>query len=172
MTESEKYMREALLEAEKAFAAGEVPIGAVMVREGEIIARGHNLRNTDKNPLRHAEIDVIDQAAGIVGDWRLEDCVLYVTVEPCPMCAGAIVQARIPKVVFGTRNSKAGCAGSILDLLNEPRFNHQVEVEEGILQPECSEIMKRFFKRFRKNNKAEQGNPEEKSVIPADFTEN
>ena len=146
MTESEKYMTEALAEAEKALAAGEVPIGAVMVRNGEIIARGHNLRNT--------EIDVIDAAAKIVGDWRLEDCVLYVTVEPCPMCAGAIVQARIPRVVFGTRNSKAGCAGSVLDVLNEPRLNHQVVVEEGVLQPQCSEIMKRFFKRFRKNANA------------------
>ena len=155
MTESEKYMTEALLEAEKALAAGEVPIGAVMVRNGEIIARGHNLRNTDKNPLRHAEIDVIDASAKIVGDWRLEDCVLYVTVEPCPMCAGAIVQARIPKVVFGTRNSKAGCAGSVLDVLKEPKLNHQVEIEEGILHPQCSEIMKRFFKRFRKNAKTE-----------------
>ena len=113
MTESEKYMTEALAEAEKALAAGEVPIGAVM-----------------------------------------EDCVLYVTVEPCPMCAGAIVQARIPRVVFGTRNSKAGCAGSVLDVLNEPRLNHQVAVEEGVLQPQCSEIMKRFFKRFRKNANA------------------
>ena len=158
MTEDERYMTEALAEAEKALAAGEVPIGAVMVRGGEIIARGHNLRNTDKNPLRHAEISVIDAAAGIVGDWRLEDCVLYVTVEPCPMCAGAIVQARIPKVVFGTRNSKAGCAGSVLDVLNEPKLNHQVEVEEGILQPQCSEIMKRFFRRFRKNVSAEQTN--------------
>ncbi|WMI81227.1 tRNA adenosine(34) deaminase TadA [Anaerotignum sp. MB30-C6] len=152
MTDSEKYMKEALLEAEKAFSAGEVPIGAVMVRDGEIIARGHNLRNSAKNPLRHAEIDVINEAAGIVGDWRLEDCTLYVTVEPCPMCAGAIVQARIPKVVFGTRNTKAGCAGSILDLLNEPRFNHQVAVEEGILQEECGQMMRLFFKRFRKNN--------------------
>ena len=156
MTEDERYMTEALAEAEKALAVGEVPIGAVMVRGGEIIARGHNLRNTDKNPLRHAEISVIDAAAGIVGDWRLEDCVLYVTVEPCPMCAGAIVQARIPKVVFGTRNSKAGCAGSVLDVLNEPRLNHQVQVEEGILQPQCSEIMKRFFRRFRKNVSAER----------------
>lgn len=155
MTESENYMAEALLEAEKALAAGEVPIGAVMVRNGEIIARGHNRRNTDKNPLRHAEIDVIDASAKIVGDWRLEDCVLYVTVEPCPMRAGAIVQARIPKVVFGTRNSKAGCAGSVLDVLNEPKLNHQVEVEEGVLQPQCSEIMKRFFKRFRKNASAQ-----------------
>ena len=157
MTEQDLYyMKEALLEGEKALAEGEVPIGAVMVRGGEIIARGHNMRNTAKNPLRHAEIDVINEAAGIVGDWRLEDCTLYVTVEPCPMCAGAIVQARIPRVVFGTRNSKAGCAGSILDLLNEPRFNHQVEVEEGLLQPECSEIMKRFFSRFRKNKAAEE----------------
>ncbi len=144
-------MREALLEAEKALAAGEVPIGAVMVRDGEMIARGHNLRNTAKNPLRHAEIDVINEAAGIVGDWRLEDCTLYVTVEPCPMCAGAIVQARIPKVVFGTRNSKAGCSGSVLDVLHEPKLNHQVETEEGILQEECAEIMRRFFRRFRKN---------------------
>ena len=157
MTEQDLYyMKEALLEGEKALAEGEVPIGAVMVRGGEIIARGHNMRNTAKNPLRHAEIDVINEAAGIVGDWRLEDCTLYVTVEPCPMCAGAIVQARIPRVVFGTRNSKAGCAGSILDLLNEPRFNHQVEVEEGLLQPECSEIMKRFFRRFRKTKAAEE----------------
>ena len=145
-------MREALLEAEKALAAGEVPIGAVMVRDGEMIARGHNLRNTAKNPLRHAEIDVINEAAGIVGDWRLEDCTLYVTVEPCPMCAGAIVQARIPKVVFGTRNSKAGCSGSVLDVLHEPKLNHQVETEEGILQEECAEIMRRFFRRFRKKS--------------------
>ena len=129
-----------------------MPIGAVMVRNGEIIARGYNLRNTAKNPLCHAEIEVINTAAKLVGDWRLEDCVLYVTVEPCPMCAGAIVQARIPKVVFGTRNSKAGCAGSILDILNEPRFNHQVLVEEGILQEECSGLMRLFFRRFRKNN--------------------
>ena len=153
MEESERFMREALLEAEKALAAGEVPIGAVMVRDGEIIARGHNLRNTAKNPLRHAEIDVINEAAGIVGDWRLEDCTLYVTVEPCPMCAGAIVQARIPKVVFGTRNSKAGCSGSVLDVLHEPKLNHQVETEEGILHEECAEIMRRFFRRFRKNTK-------------------
>jgi len=152
MTEDEEYMKEALAEAQKAFDAGEVPIGAVMVRNGEVIARGYNLRNTAKNPLCHAEIEVINKSAELVGDWRLEDCVLYVTVEPCPMCAGAIVQARIPKVVFGTRNSKAGCAGSILDILNEPRFNHQVLVEEGILQEECSGLMRLFFKRFRKNS--------------------
>ena len=153
MTEEQDlyYMQQALLEAEKALQAGEVPIGGVIVRENEIIARGHNMRNTAKNPLRHAEIDIINIAADVVGDWRLEDCTLYVTVEPCPMCAGAIVQARIPRVVFGTRNNKAGCAGSILNLLQEPKFNHQVEVTEGLLQEECSEIMKRFFKRFRKS---------------------
>lgn len=156
MTESEKYMAEALAEAEKALAAGEVPIGAVMVRNDEIIARAHNLRNTAKNPLRHAEIDVIDAAAGIVGDWRLEDCTLYVTVEPCPMCAGAIVQARIPKVVFGARNSKAGCSGSVLDILHEPKLNHQVATEEGILQEACGEIMRKFFRQFRKNTGAEE----------------
>ena len=150
MTESEKYMTEALAEAEKALAAGEVPIGAVMVRNGEIIARGHNLRNTDKNPLRHAEIDVIDAAAKIVGDWRLEECTMYITLEPCQMCAGAIVQARIPRVVIGCRNPKAGCAGSILNLLNVPAFNHQVELTEGILQEECSTLLKEFFRKLRK----------------------
>ena len=154
MTEQEYYMTEALAEAEKAFALGEVPIGAVMVRQGEIIARGHNLRNSQKNPLRHAEIDVIDASAKVVGDWRLEDCVLYVTIEPCPMCAGAIVQARIPKVVFGARNSKAGCGGSILNVLQEPRLNHQVEIEEGVLEEDCKAWMKAFFQRFRKAKKA------------------
>ena len=147
-------MKEALRQAKKAEKLGEVPIGCVIVKDGKIIARGYNRRNTDKNTLAHAELQAIRKASKAVGDWRLEDCVLYVTVEPCPMCAGAIVQARIPRVVFGTRNSKAGCAGSVLDVLNEPRLNHQVAVEEGVLQPQCSEIMKRFFKRFRKNANA------------------
>lgn len=155
MTESEKYMTEALAEAEKALAAGEVPIGAVMVRNGEIIARGHNLRNTDKNPLRHAEIDVIDAAAKIVGDWRLEDCVLYVTVEPLPdVRPGRLCRHASQRWFSGQETARAGCAGSVLDVLNEPRLNHQVAVEEGVLQPQCSEIMKRFFKRFRKNANA------------------
>jgi len=148
--EDDRYMQEALVEAQKAFDCGEVPIGAVLVQGQTIIARGYNLRNTKKNPLRHAEIDVINQGAEVVGDWRLEDCVLYVTVEPCPMCAGAIIQARMPKVVFGTRNSKAGCGGSILNILQEPRFNHQAEVVEGVLQEECASMMKQFFRRFRK----------------------
>lgn len=148
------FMKEALLEAQKAFDKGEVPIGAVIVQEGQVIARGHNLRNSNKNPLCHAEISAINQAAEIVGDWRLEDCQLYVTVEPCPMCAGAIVQARIPQVIFGARNQKAGCAGSILNILQEPRFNHQVETVEGVLQEECGQLMKRFFQRFRKNRES------------------
>ena len=153
MSEQEYYMTEALIEAKKAFALNEVPIGAVMVRQGEIIARGYNLRNSAKNPLCHAEIDVINKSAEIVGDWRLEDCTLYVTVEPCPMCAGAIIQARIKKVVFGAENKKAGCAGSILNLLQMPEFNHQAELTTGVLQEECSQIMKSFFKELREKKK-------------------
>lgn len=147
--EHECYMQAALEEAQKAFDLGEVPIGAVIVRNGEIIGRGHNERNTGKSPLLHAEITAIGQAAEAVGDWRLEDCSLYVTIEPCPMCAGAIVQARIPLVVFGARNAKAGCAGSILDLLREPRFNHQATVLEGVLETDCRRMMQRFFRSLR-----------------------
>lgn len=150
--ENEEYMREALIEAKKAYDIDEVPIGCVMVRGGEIIARGYNTRNTAKNPLCHAEIEVINKAAQIVGDWRLEDCVMYVTVEPCPMCAGAIVQARIPKIVFGARNQKAGCCGSVLNIVNEPKLNHRVEVVEGVLGEECGSIMTEFFKRFKNKN--------------------
>ena len=145
-------MQEALKEAYKAQEHGEVPIGCVIEYKGEIIGRGHNLRNSKKNPLCHAEITAINEAAGVIRDWRLEECTLYVTVEPCPMCAGAIVQARIPNVVFGTRNSKAGCAGSILNILNEPSFNHQVNVTDGILKEECAKPMSEFFKQFRKGH--------------------
>ena len=148
-----KYMREAVNEASKAIESGEVPIGCVIVYQDEIIGRGHNLRNSKKNPLCHAEISAINEAACFMGDWRLEECTLYVTVEPCPMCAGAIVQARIPRVVFGTPNVKAGCAGSILNILNEPKFNHQVDVTCGVLREECAAPMSEFFKRFRKKNK-------------------
>ena len=148
-----KYMREAVNEASKAIESGEVPIGCVIVYKDEIIGRGHNLRNSKKNPLCHAEISAINEAAGFMGDWRLEECTLYVTVEPCPTCAGAIVQARIPRVVFGTPNVKAGCAGSILNILNEPKFNHQVDVTCGVLREECAAPMSEFFKRFRKKNK-------------------
>ena len=150
MTEEEKYMKEALRQAKKAEKLGEVPIGCVIVKDGKIIARGYNRRNTDKNTLAHAELQAIRKASKAVGDWRLEECTMYITLEPCQMCAGAIVQARIPRVVFGTPNVKAGCAGSILNLLNVPAFNHQVELTEGILQEECSTLLKEFFRKLRK----------------------
>lgn len=151
--EQEKYMSMALEEAKKAYDNNEVPIGCVIEYKGEIIGKGANMRITDKNVLAHAEIIAINQACGAMGDWRLEDCTLYVTVEPCPMCAGAIVQARIKKVVFGAENPKAGCAGSIVNLLQNDSFNHQVEIEKGVCADECGAIMKSFFKRFRNKEK-------------------
>lgn len=150
MNENEKYMREAIKQAKKAYAIGEVPIGCVIVYEGKIIGRGYNRRTTDKNPLAHAELIAIKKASKKMGDWRLEDCTLYVTLEPCQMCSGAIVQARMKKVVVGCMNPKAGCAGSILNLLQVEQFNHQVELEIGVLQEECSLMMKNFFKELRK----------------------
>ena len=146
-------MKEAIRQARKAGKLDEVPIGCVIVRDGKIIARGYNRRNTEKSTLAHAEIQAIRKASKVVGDWRLEDCTMYITLEPCQMCAGAIVQARIPKVVIGSRNPKAGCAGSILDLLHVPAFNHQVELEEGVLQEECSEMLTSFFRELRKKKK-------------------
>lgn len=146
-------MKEAIRQAKKAGKLDEVPIGCVIVRDGRIIARGYNRRNTEKSTLAHAEIQAIRKASKVVGDWRLEDCTMYITLEPCQMCAGAIVQARIPKVVIGSRNPKAGCAGSILDLLHVPAFNHQVELEEGVLQEECSEMLTSFFRELRKKKK-------------------
>jgi len=143
------FMTEALAEARRAFVMGEVPIGCVIVHDGKIIAKAANERVARKNVLYHAEILAIDQACEAIGDWRLEDCTLYVTLEPCPMCAGAIVQARIPKVVYGAKSPKAGCAGSILNILNEPRFNHSVEVLDGICEAECASLMSDFFTRFR-----------------------
>lgn len=150
MNENEKYMREAIKQAKKAYAIGEVPIGCVIVYEGKIIGRGYNRRTIDKNPLAHAELIAIKKASKKMGDWRLEDCTLYVTLEPCQMCSGAIVQARMEKVVVGCMNPKAGCAGSILNLLQVEQFNHQVELEIGVLQEECSLMMKNFFKELRK----------------------
>lgn len=145
----EKYMREALRLARKAMELGEVPIGCVIVREGKIIGRGYNRRNTDKTVLAHAEITAIKKACKKIDDFRLEDCEMYVTLEPCPMCAGAIVQARIPKVNFGCRNAKAGSAGSIINILDVKGFNHQVKSECGILEEECSLILKEFFRKLR-----------------------
>lgn len=146
-------MKEAIRQAKKAGKLDEVPIGCVIVRDEKIIARGYNRRNTEKSTLAHAEIQAIRKASKVVGDWRLENCTMYITLEPCQMCAGAIVQARIPKVVIGSRNPKAGCAGSVLDLLHVPAFNHQVELEEGVLQEECSEMLTSFFRELRKKKK-------------------
>lgn len=149
----EYYMKAALGQAKKALRLGEVPIGCVIVYENTIIARGYNRRNTDKNTLAHAELTAIKRASKKIGDWRLEDCTLYVTLEPCQMCAGAIVQARIPAVVMGCMNPKAGCGGSILNLLEMPEFNHQVQVTRGVLEEECSAVLKEFFKQLRIRNK-------------------
>ena len=156
LTEEERYMKEAIRQARKAGKLNEVPIGCVIVRDGKIIARGYNRRNTDLNTLAHAELQAIRKASRVVGDWRLEDCVMYITREPCQMCAGAIVQARIPKVVIGSRNPKAGCAGSVLDLLHVPAFNHQVELKEGVLKEECSELLVSFFRELRQKKKANE----------------
>lgn len=144
------FMKEALKQARKAGKIGEVPIGCVIVQDGQIIARGYNRRNTDKTTLAHAELAAIKKASKEVGDWRLEDCTLYVTLEPCQMCAGAIVQARMKRVVAGAMNPKAGCAGSVLNLLQVERFNHQVEFEHGVLEEECSKVLQDFFKQLRK----------------------
>ncbi len=159
MTQDEKYMNEAIRQAKKAYALGEVPIGCVIVYEDRIIGRGYNRRNTDKNTLSHAEITAIRRASKQMGDWRLEGCTMYVTLEPCQMCAGALVQARIDRVVIGTMNPKAGCAGSILNLLQMKEFNHQVEIKYGVCQEECTEILQRFFEELRERNKEEKNNP-------------
>ena len=157
MTSDEKYMKEALKQAKKAFKLKEVPIGCVIVRDdGEVMGRGYNRRNTDKSTLSHAEISAIKKAVKKAGDWRLDDCTIYVTLEPCPMCAGAIVQSRIKRCVYGASSPKSGCAGSILDILNEPRFNHQVETDSGILVNECTEILQDFFKDLRVRLKADE----------------
>lgn len=148
----EKYMKEALRQAKKAAAIGEVPIGCVIVYQDKIIARGYNKRNSQKTTLGHAELLAIQKASKKLGDWRLEDCTMYITLEPCPMCAGAIVQARIPQVVIGAMNPKAGCAGSILNLLQVDRFNHQVETIIGVMEEECQFIMKEFFRQLRKKH--------------------
>ena len=156
INQDEKYMREAIKQAKKAYALGEVPIGCVIVYEDKIIARGYNRRNTDKNTLAHAEITAINRASKKIGDWRLEDCTLYVTLEPCQMCAGAIVQSRITNVVMGCMNPKAGCGGSILNILEMPEFNHQVNVLRGVMEEECSQILQDFFKELRIRNKEEK----------------
>lgn len=153
MTEQEKFMKEAIRQAKKAGSLEEVPIGCVIVRDGIIIARGYNRRNTEKSALAHAEVAAIKKASRVVGDWRLEGCTMYVTLEPCQMCAGAIVQSRLTEVVIGCMNPKAGCAGSILNLLEMEQFNHQVRVIRGVLEEECSSMLSQFFRELRKRKK-------------------
>lgn len=148
--EDRKYMREAIRQAKKAEQIEEVPIGCVIVYQGKIIGRGYNKRNLQGSTLAHAELLAIKKASKFLSDWRLEECTMYVTLEPCPMCAGAIVQARIPKVIIGAMNPKAGCAGSILNLLEERRFNHQVDTKRGLLEEECQNLLKEFFRNLRK----------------------
>ena len=149
-------MKEALKQAKKALEIGEVPIGCVIVRNGEIIGRGYNKRRKEGSVLGHAEIIAIKRACKKLGDWRMDDCDMYVTLEPCPMCAGAIVQARIRKVYMGAMNPKAGCAGSVMNILDEPGFNHQSEIVSGVLGEECSEILTAFFKKMREESKAKK----------------
>ena len=156
LTTDEKFMKEAIKQAKKAYAIGEVPIGCVIVHDGKIIGRGYNRRTIDKNTLAHAEIQAIRKACKKMNDWRLEECTMYVTLEPCQMCSGAIVQSRMTRVVVGCMNPKAGCAGSILNLLQMEEFNHQVELEIGVLEEACSQMMKSFFKELRDAKKAKK----------------
>ena len=160
----EKYMKEAVRQAKKAYGIGEVPIGCVIVYEDKIIGRGYNRRTIDKNTLAHAELAAIRKASRKMGDWRLEGCTMYVTLEPCQMCSGAIVQSRIPRVVIGCMNPKAGCAGSILNLLRMEEFNHQAEVTTGVLEKECSQMMKDFFKELRKTKKEKKDKEQNKKA--------
>lgn len=152
MREKEKYMKMAIVQAKKAERLDEVPIGCVIVNDGMVVGRGYNRRNIDRNTLSHAELNAIKKASRKLGDWRLDDCEMYVTTEPCQMCAGAIVQARIKKVYIGCMNPKAGCAGSILNLLQVDKFNHQVEIESGILKDECSSLLTSFFRKLRNHS--------------------
>ena len=153
MTADEKFMKAAITQARKAYAIDEVPIGCVIVQNDKIIARGYNRRNIDKNTLAHAELSAIRKASKKTGDWRLEDCTMYVTLEPCQMCAGAIVQSRMKRVVIGSMNAKAGCAGSVLNLLQMQQFNHQVEITRGVREEECSQMLSQFFRELRKRKR-------------------
>ena len=153
MIQEEKYMRAAIREAKKAYALNEVPIGCVIVQNDKIIARGYNRRNTEGNTLAHAELAAIKKASKKTGDWRLEDCTMYVTLEPCQMCAGAIVQSRMKEVVIACMNPQAGCAGSVINLLQMAEFNHQVEIRRGMLEEECSSMLSGFFQELREKKK-------------------
>lgn len=152
LSEDEKYMKAALTQARKAMALGEVPIGCVIVFDGAVIGRGYNRRNTDHSTLSHAEMTAIRRASRKMGDWRLEGCTLYCTLEPCPMCAGAIEQARIDRVVIGAPSDKSGCAGTVLNIVSNEALMHQSEITAGVLQDECSALLKEFFRRLRRQN--------------------
>ena len=165
LTDDEKYMKKALAQARRAAALGEVPIGCVIVCGGKVVGRGYNRRNTDKSTLSHAEITAIGRASRKLGDWRLEGCTMYVTLEPCQMCSGAIVQSRLDRVVIGAMNPKAGCGGSILNLLQMQEFNHQVEIETGVLGEESTELLQSFFKDLRIRVKAEKAAAREVSEV-------
>ena len=166
MTQDEKYMKEAIRQAKKASALDEVPIGCVIVSGGKIVARGYNRRNTDKNTLSHAEMIAIKKASKKTGDWRLEECTMYVTLEPCQMCAGAIVQSRMKRVVIASMNPKAGCAGSVLNLLQMAAFYHQVEIEQGVLEEQCSSMLSDFFRELRSKKKKIKEQQAENSQRP------
>lgn len=162
--DDEKFMKEAIRQAKKAYALHEVPIGCVIVYEGKIIARGYNRRNTDQNTTSHAEINAIRKASKKLGDWRLEGCTIYITLEPCQMCAGAIVQSRITRAVIGSMNPKAGCAGSVLNILDMPQFNHQVEITSGVLDETCSTMLSGFFRELREWKKQKKADTQAQSA--------
>ena len=155
MEKNEKFMREALKEAQKAYEKLEVPVGAVIVKDGKIIARGHNLKETKKDTTNHAEIIAIRKASKKIKSWRLTGCTMYVTLEPCTMCAGALIQARLDKVVIGTMDEKTGACGSVLNIIEDYKFNHKVEIEKGVMEKECKAILQQFFRelRIKKKNK-------------------
>ncbi|MBO2537433.1 tRNA adenosine(34) deaminase TadA [Rummeliibacillus suwonensis] len=156
MNKDHQFMQLAIEEAQYAAALGEVPIGAIIVYQDRVIARAHNLRETSQNAITHAELMAIQHACDVIGSWRLEETTLYVTLEPCPMCAGAILQSRIPRVVYGARDRKAGCVDSLYHLLNDSRFNHECEVTEGVMAEECSALLTNFFKTLRVRKKEEK----------------
>lgn len=158
LSTDEKYMKEAIRQAKKAYALGETPIGCIIVYQDKVIGRGYNRRTVDKNTLAHAELIAIRKACRKIGDWRLEGCTMYVTLEPCQMCSGAIVQSRMTRVVVGCMNPKAGCAGSVLNLLQMPDFNHQAELVTGVLEEECSQMMKAFFRELRESKRKDRNN--------------
>ncbi|MEW9053993.1 MAG: tRNA adenosine(34) deaminase TadA [Neobacillus sp.] len=158
LNQDEYYMKEAIKEARKAEEFAEVPIGAVIVMEGKIISRGHNLRETEQTAIAHAELLAIDRACKASGSWRLENATLYVTLEPCPMCSGAIILSRVKRVVYGAADPKGGCAGTFMNLLQDERFNHQSEVTSGVLAEECGQLLSNFFRSLREKRKLQKKN--------------